>query len=175
MPNTAYSFYHLVKSIFNRLIEPVKATSDEALSTANTALTTANNAISGLPVTDLSTTIVNATISGTAKEIGRVKLTIGSTTTAILAGANIVFVNPSNAHKNIKAYLDINSGLQPEQNITTGQGASGHFTNATLSHRVLSNASVGEKNIRVWAYVPDGTTITISSISVWAIGHLVNA
>lgn len=175
MTNIAYSLYHAIKSIVTRLVDPVKATSDTALSTANTALTTANNALSGIPVTDLSTTIVNATINGTAREIGRVRLTINSTTTAILAGANIVFVNPSNAHKNIKAYLDINSGLQPEQNITTGQNMSGHFTNATLSHRVTSNATAGEKNIRVWAYVPDGTTITISSISVWAIGHLVNA
>lgn len=223
MPNIAYSLYHAIKSIVDRLISPVKTSADTALSTANTALstaetalttsetalttaetanttadtalttaetalttantanttantalTTANNAISGIPVTDLSTTLVNSTINGTAREIGRVKLTINSTTTAILASANIVFVSPSNTAINIKAYLDINSGLQPEQNITTFP-ATGHFMNATLSHRVVGNATTGEKNIRVMAYVPNGTTITISSISVWAIGHLVNA
>jgi hypothetical protein len=174
MTNIAYSLYHAIKSIVTRLVDPVKATSDTALSTANTALTTANNALSGIPVTDLSTTIVNATINGTTREIGRVRLTIGSTTTAILAGANICFVSPSNTAINIRAYLDINTGLQPEQNITT-LPVTGHFTNATLSHRTLGNATAGEKNIRVMAYVPNGTTITISSISVWAIGHLVNA
>lgn len=181
MPNIAYSLYHAIKSIVDRLIAPVKTTSDTANTTANTALTTANTAnttantaLNGLPVTDLSTTLVSATINGTAKEIGRVRLTINSTTTAILAGANIVFISPLNTAINIKAYLDINSVLQPEQNITT-LPATGHYMNASLSHRVLSNASIGEKNIRVMAYVPTGTTITISSISVWAIGHLVNA
>lgn len=216
MTNIAYSLYHVIKSIVDRLIAPIKTsadtaqsaanaaqtdattalstadaaqvTADTAKTTANTAKTTAdaaqsaanaaqataNAALSGIPVTDLSTTLVASTINGTAKEIARVKLTIGSTTTAILACANIVFVSPSNTAINIKAYLDINSGLQPEQNITTA-AATGHFTNAILSHRVLGNATTGEKNIRVMAYVPNGTIITISSISVWAIGHLVNA
>jgi len=174
MPNIAYTLYHAIKSIVDRLIAPVKTSAETALSTANTALTTANNAISGLPVIDLNSTLVNSTINGTAREIGRVKLTINSTTTAILASANIVFVSPSNTAINIKAYLDINSVLQTEQNITT-LPASGHYTNATLSHRIGSNATIGEKNIRVMAYVPNGTAITISSMSVWAIGHLVNA
>jgi hypothetical protein len=168
MPNIAYSLYHAIKSIVDRLIAPVKGTAD-------TALTTANNALSGIPVTDLSTALSTTTINATAREIGRIRLTINSTTTAILAGANIVFVNPNNQSINIKAYLDINSSLQAEQNITTIHSASGKYTNATLTHRTTGNATAGDKSIRVWAYVPDGTTITISSVSVWAIGHLVNA
>jgi hypothetical protein len=195
MSNIALPTYTVIKSVFSRLVEPIIASSDAAVSTATTALTTANSAqttantaqttansastiansaISGLPVIDLNNTLVVSTINGTAQEIGRVKLTIGSTTTAILASANLCFVIPVTTPTIIKAYLDINGVLQTEQSIST-HPVTGQFTHATLSHRIGSNATPGEKNIRVWAYVPSGATITVSSMSVWALGHLVNA
>ena len=202
MSNIALPTYTVIKSVFSRLVEPIIASSDAAVSTATTALTTANSAqttantaqttantaqttansastiansaISGLPVIDLNNTLVASTINATAKEIGRVKLTIENTSTAILASANLCFVSPSTTPTIIKAYIDINGVPQTEQSIST-HPVTGQFTHATLSHRIGSNATPGEKNIRVWAYVPSGATITVSSMSVWALGHLVNA
>lgn len=109
MPNIAYSLYHTIKSIVERLIHPVKSTADTALSTANTAITS-------LPRYEYGNDNIALEITGAFREYSFITLTTNIPSTKILVWATIdILDNAAGSGSVVEYRLVITPTGQPAQ------------------------------------------------------------